>query len=62
MYSHGGAGISNLSNRLLREFLLLTPDTNLTIFFCKVNIFLLLDELPKNYFFLHCRVKIGKIN
>jgi hypothetical protein len=42
MYSHGRAKISNLLNRLLHEFLGLTPAFNLTIFFCKVNIFLLL--------------------
>jgi hypothetical protein len=30
--------ISNLLNRLLHEFLGLTPAMNLTIIFCKVNI------------------------
>jgi hypothetical protein len=37
--------ISNLLNWLLHEFLGLTPAINLKIFFCKVNIFLLLDKL-----------------
>jgi hypothetical protein len=44
------------------EFLGLTLAINLTIFFCKVNIFLLFNESPqKNYSVLHYRVKIGKI-
>jgi hypothetical protein len=46
MYSHGRVKISDLLNRLSDEFLGLIPAINLTIFFCKVNIFLLLDELP----------------
>jgi hypothetical protein len=37
----------NLLNRLLHEFLGLTSAINQTIFFCKVNIFLLFDELPQ---------------
>jgi hypothetical protein len=37
-------------NRLLHEFLGLTQAINLTIFFHKVNIFLMLDELPKKLF------------
>jgi len=41
MYSHGRVRISNLLNRLLHEFLDLTPAINLIIFFCNV----LLDEL-----------------
>jgi hypothetical protein len=41
MYSHGRAKIYNLLNGLLHEFLGLTPAINLTIFFYKVNIFLL---------------------
>jgi hypothetical protein len=32
-------------NRLLHEFLGLAPAMSLTIFFCAVNIILLLDEL-----------------
>jgi hypothetical protein len=47
MYSHGRVKISDLLRRLLHEFLGLTPAINLTIFFCKVNIFLLSDELPQ---------------
>jgi hypothetical protein len=54
MYSHGSVKFSNLLNRLLHEFLGLTPAINLTIFFCKVNIYSLLDELhTKNYSILH---------
>jgi hypothetical protein len=61
MYSHERAWISNLLSRLLHEFLDLTPAIKLTIFFCKVNIFLLFNELPpKNYTILHCRVKMAK--
>jgi hypothetical protein len=40
MYSHG--------NRVLHEILGLIPAIILTTFFCKVNIFLLLDELCQN--------------
>jgi hypothetical protein len=47
MFSHGRAKIYNLLTRLLHEFLGLTPAINLTIFFCKVNIFLMFDELPQ---------------
>jgi hypothetical protein len=43
VYSHGRAKISNLLNILVHRFLGLTPANKLTIFFCKVNIFLLLD-------------------
>jgi hypothetical protein len=46
MYSHGRVRISNLLNRPLHEFRGSTPAINLIIFFCKVNIFLLLYELP----------------
>jgi hypothetical protein len=42
MYSHGRAKISYLLNRLLGLMLAI----NLTIFFCKVNMFLLLGKLP----------------
>jgi hypothetical protein len=61
VYSHGRVRISNLLNRLLHKFLGLTLAINLTIFFCKVNTFLLLHELPpKNYTILHYIVKIVK--
>jgi hypothetical protein len=40
--------ISNLLNRLLHEFLALTPAINLIIFFWEMNIFLLLEELLQN--------------
>jgi hypothetical protein len=47
MYSHEKAKISNLLKRLLYKFLGLTPAIILMIFFCNVNIFLLLHELPQ---------------
>jgi len=47
MYSHGRGKISNLMNRFLHEFLDLTPAIILTVFFCKVNIILLLGNYPK---------------
>jgi len=46
MYLHGRGKISNLMNRFLHEFLDLTPAIILTVLFCKVNIILLLGELP----------------
>jgi hypothetical protein len=58
MYSLGTLRISNVLNRLLHEFLDLTPAINLIILFCNV----LLDELPpQNYSILYCRVKTGKM-
>jgi hypothetical protein len=63
MYSHGRGKISNLTNRFLHEFLDLTPAIILTVLFCKVNIILLLGELPqKNYSIFHYGMEIGKIN
>jgi hypothetical protein len=47
MYSYGRVKISSILNRFLHEFLGFTPAISLTIFFCKVNIFLLRDELPQ---------------
>jgi hypothetical protein len=47
VYSHGRGKISNLMDRFLLEFLDLTPVISLTVLFCKVNIILLLGELPK---------------
>jgi hypothetical protein len=62
MYSHGRGKISNLMNRFLHEFLDLTPAIILTVLFCKVNIILLLGELPqKNYSIFHYGMEIGKI-
>jgi hypothetical protein len=46
MSSLGRVRIYNPLNRLLHEFLGLTPAINVTNF-CKVNIFLLFDELPQ---------------
>jgi hypothetical protein len=63
MYSHGRVRVCNPLSRLLHEFLGLTTAINITVFFCKVNIILLLHELPpKNYSMLHYRMKIDKIN
>jgi hypothetical protein len=47
MYSHGKVKISNLLNKLLHEFLGFTLAVILKFFFCNVNIFLLLYELPQ---------------
>jgi hypothetical protein len=47
VYSHGRVRICNFLKILFYKFLGLAPAINLTIFFCKVNIFLLLDELPQ---------------
>ena len=49
-------------NRLLREVLGHTPTIILTILFCKVNIFPLLDELPQNIMPCFVTVKICEIN
>jgi hypothetical protein len=47
MYWHGTGKISNFLNRLLHGVLGYAPTIILMIFFCKVNIFPLLEELPK---------------
>jgi hypothetical protein len=47
IYSHGRGRTSSFLNRLLHEFLGLAPAIILMIFFCKVNILLLLDQLPQ---------------
>jgi hypothetical protein len=63
MYSHGRGKISNLMNRFLHEFLDLTPAIILTVLFCKVNIILLLGELPeKKISIFHYGVEMNKIN
>jgi hypothetical protein len=55
--SHWRGIISRFLSRLIHEFLGLASAIILIIFFCNVNIILLLDELPsKNYFILHYRV------
>jgi hypothetical protein len=54
MYSHGRGKCMHmeevkslgLMNRFLHEFLDLTPAIILTVLFCKVNVVLLLGELP----------------
>jgi hypothetical protein len=47
MYAHGRGDIYNFLNRLSHEFLGLTPDMILTVFFCNINIYLLLDKFPQ---------------
>jgi hypothetical protein len=47
MYSNGKGKISTLLNRLVHEFLALTPARILMIFFCNINIFLQLHDLPQ---------------
>jgi hypothetical protein len=46
IYSQGRGKICSFLNRLLYEFLCFAPAIILMIFFCKVNMLLLLDELP----------------
>jgi len=46
IYLHGRERISNCLNILLHEVLGCAPAVILTVFFCKVNIFALLEELP----------------
>jgi hypothetical protein len=44
---HGTGKISSCLNRLLHEVLGCVPAIKLTIFFCNVKIFPLLEELPQ---------------
>jgi hypothetical protein len=46
IYWHGTGKISSFLNRLLHEVLGCAPTIIMMIFFCNVNIFLLLDEFP----------------
>jgi hypothetical protein len=62
MYSHERGKISNHLGRLLHEFIGLALAIILIVFFCKVNIILLLDELPQKIISYFSIVKIGKIN
>ena len=48
MYWDGSGQISMLKNNFLQESLLLQPMMILIIFFCKIKIFILSDECPKN--------------
>jgi hypothetical protein len=50
VYSHRIPKICNLLNILLHEILGLAPAILLTVFFCTVNIVLLLDKLPQTLF------------
>jgi hypothetical protein len=50
IYSQGRAQISDFLRRLLHVFLHPEPAITLTIFFCKLNILLLLDELLQKIF------------
>jgi hypothetical protein len=53
----------NCLNRLLQEILGCAPAIILTIFFCKVKIFALLEELyPTSYSILYNKVKICTVN
>jgi hypothetical protein len=63
MYSHGRGKIYELVNIFLHEFLDLTPAIILTVLFCKVNIILLLGELPpKKYSIFQYGMEIGKMD
>jgi hypothetical protein len=60
MYWHGTGRISNCLNRLLHEGLHCAPAIIVIIFFCKVKIFPLLEELPHNIFSLfYDRMKVN---
>jgi hypothetical protein len=50
VYSHVRDTICNLLNRVLPEIPGFTAAINLSNCFCKVNIFLLLDQLPQKLF------------
>jgi hypothetical protein len=59
MYSRGTGKMSKLMNRFLHEFLDLTLAIILTVLFCKVNIILLLGELPQKiipYFIMELKL------
>jgi len=63
MYSHGRGKLSKLMNRFLHEVLDLTPAIILTVLFCKVNIILLLGEIPKEHCSIfHYGMETGKTN
>jgi hypothetical protein len=46
IHLHGRGMTSNLLHRLLQKFLDLSPAMTVTVFFCSINIILLVDELP----------------
>jgi hypothetical protein len=46
IYLHGRERISNFLNILLHEVLGCAPALILTVFYCKVKLFTLLEELP----------------
>jgi len=50
IYWHGTGGKSNYLNRILLELLGCVPAIILTVFFCKVKIFPLLEELHQKWF------------
>ena len=47
MYGHGAAMISNCLNKFIHEVLGRAPAIILNIFFCKIKIFPLLEDLPQ---------------
>jgi len=62
VHCHGTGKIFSFFNGHKHEVLSFVPAIILTMFFCKVNIFPLLDELPQiSIPCFYCRVKIGKI-
>jgi hypothetical protein len=53
IHSHGRVEISDVLKRLLHESAGVTQTIKVQNFFSEVNIYLLLDEVPKNYSILH---------
>jgi len=62
LYWHGTGRISDCLNILLPEVLGWAPAIVLMIFFCKVEIFQLLEVIPKNYFIFYNRMKVCVVN
>jgi len=53
---------NNCLNRLLHEVLGFAPAIPSTIFFCKVNIFPLLEDLPHYYSIFYNRITVSAVH
>ena len=62
VYWHGTGGISSCLNRLLQKVLCCVPAIILMISFCKVKIFALLEDSPKDYSIFYYRKQVCIIN
>jgi hypothetical protein len=63
IYWHGTDKTSSCINRILQEVPGCAPAISLTVFFCKVKIFPLLEELPpKDYSIFYNRMKVCIVN